>query len=93
MSDEHKGIYRKYRVERLNDSANKHKFCNYFVLDLDHDKFAIPALRAYAKACKKEYPQLAKDIQWALQLASGPKGEYFPASMSSALGLKMENES
>jgi hypothetical protein len=91
-SDEHRGIYEKYRVERLNDPTGKHKGCNFFVLDLVHDKFAIPALKAYAKACKKEFPQLAKDIQWAISLASGPKGEFFPTSISVAVALKMEHE-
>ena len=92
MSDEHRGIYEKYHVERLNDPEGKHAACNYFVLDLVHDKFAIPALRAYAKACERKFPQLAKDIRWSLRLASGPKGDYFPATLSSTMRLKMEHE-
>jgi hypothetical protein len=58
-----KGLYRKYSVKRLGDKAGKHKDCTYYVLDLDHDRFAIPALKAYVKACKKEYPDLAKDLK------------------------------
>ena len=27
-----------------------------------HDKFAVPALRAYATACENEYPNLAEDL-------------------------------
>jgi len=60
--EKHTGIYRKYSVKRLRDKEGKHKNCFFFVLDLNHDKYAIPALRAYAKACKKEYPELAKDL-------------------------------
>ena len=89
-SDENRGIYEKYRVERRSDPTGKHVRCNYFVLDLVHDKFAIPALRAYAKACKKEFPELASDIRWALSLASGPKGEFFPMSISAAVAIKIE---
>jgi phage terminase large subunit-like protein len=66
MNDQARGIYRKYNVRRLGDETGKHERCSYFVLDLVHDKFSVPALRAYAKACKKEHPQLAKDIRWAL---------------------------
>ncbi len=40
----------------------KHRDCKFFVLDLTHDKFSIPALRVYAMACREEYPQLADDI-------------------------------
>jgi len=62
MEDTEKGIYEKYIVIRRNDTAKKHADCAYFVLDLNHDKFAIPALAAYAKACEGEYPLLAFDI-------------------------------
>jgi hypothetical protein len=60
------GIYRKYQVSRTDGSSapgGKHECCAYFVLDLEHDEFAIPALKAYAKACRKEYPALADDIE------------------------------
>lgn len=56
------GLYQKYQVERLNDSAGKHRDCEYFVLDLVHDKFAIAALFTYAHHCKKEFPELALDL-------------------------------
>lgn len=66
--DQQVGVYRKYYVERLNDEQGKHKHCDYFVLDPRHDPFAIEALRAYAKACKDEYPLLANDLErWAIQ--------------------------
>jgi hypothetical protein len=59
------GIYGKYIVTRTDGRSQpgqKHSQCRYFVLDLDHDGFSVPALRAYAKACKKEYPELAKNL-------------------------------
>lgn len=71
IADQKKGLYRKYRVERLDGSSGpggKHEHCEYFVLDLVHDKFAQPALRAYASACAAEYPALAADL---MQKAGG----------------------
>jgi hypothetical protein len=56
----------KFKVTRRDGSSRrgqKHAFCEYFVLDYEHDKFAVPALRAYAKACAAEYPLLAKDLE------------------------------
>ena len=32
------------------------------MLDLTHDKYAAPALRAYAEHCQAEYPALADDL-------------------------------
>lgn len=57
-----RGLYRKYDVRRLNDPASKHTECEYYVLDLDHDRFSLPALLAYARSCNKQYPELARDI-------------------------------
>lgn len=57
----------KYKVERTDGSTasgGKHAGCDYFVLDLVHDKFAKVALVAYAEACEHEYPLLARDL-WA----------------------------
>jgi hypothetical protein len=62
---EPKGLYRKFAVTRADGSSKpggKHENCYYFVLDLDHDKYAIPALIAYASVCWEEYPELADDI-------------------------------
>jgi hypothetical protein len=67
-SDHKRGIYMKYRVVRLNDPKKKHKNCSYFVLDLSHDKFAGPALRAYSDACALEFPKLARDLRSILPL-------------------------
>lgn len=63
MSD---GIHRKYDVKRTDGSSapgGKHADCAYFVLDLEHDDFAIHALKAYANACAKSYPDLAADLR------------------------------
>jgi len=67
MTDKCKGLYRKYIVSRLDDVEGKHNKCFYFVLDTVHDKFAIPALKAYADACRAEYPLLAQDIDALLE--------------------------
>ncbi len=61
-ADEERGLYNKYHVERLNDPTGKHKDCEYFILDLVHDKHAYAALRAYILSCRKEFPQLADDL-------------------------------
>jgi hypothetical protein len=70
FDDKEIGLYRKFNVSRVDGSSEpggKHENCSYFVLDLYHDKFSIPALRAYAKACQVEYPELAKDIHEMLE--------------------------
>lgn len=65
MSDKKRRLYNKFTVTR-NDGRDKpdekHYGCRYFVLDLDHDPFAIDALRAYQEACWSKYPSLAVDL-------------------------------
>jgi hypothetical protein len=64
--DKECGLYDKYIVKRTDGSSEpgeKHESCEYFVLDLDHDKFALAALVVYAKACNNDYPILAKDLE------------------------------
>lgn len=60
--DEQRGIYEKFRVQRLDDSTGKHDECFYFVLDTDHDPFAKYALVAYALACRETHPTLSDDL-------------------------------
>ena len=63
-----RGLYAKFRVrrtDRRDERGEKHENCTYFVLDLMHDKHAIPAILAYACSCKKQYPELAKDLKIA----------------------------
>jgi hypothetical protein len=60
------GLYHKYMVRRRDGRSargEKHDGCEYFVLDLTHDKFAAPAVLAYAEACESEYPALAADLR------------------------------
>lgn len=64
-SDKYRGLYRKFKVERTDgssDEGHNHEFCDYFVLDLVHDKHARLALHAYADSCRKEYPKLAEEL-------------------------------
>jgi hypothetical protein len=71
------GLYRKYRVERTDGSSEpggKHHECEYFVLDLIHDKHAKAALLAYAESCKTEYPLLAHDLRAKAIFAVPQKG-------------------
>ena len=65
MDDKRRGLYNKFDVERTDggsEPGEKHQGCEYFVLDLDHDRHALPAIQAYADSCKAEYPKLAVDI-------------------------------
>ena len=70
MSDKTRGLYSKFTVSRADGSSSdggKHQNCEYFVLDLMHDPFAVPALKAYADACEGEYPLLAADLRAKLK--------------------------
>lgn len=62
MSDRKRGLYKKFEVSRIGDDG-KHKDCNYFVLDLNHDPHAIRAMHRYIYSCQEEYPLLAKDLR------------------------------
>jgi len=60
------GLYSKFSVHREDGSSGpggKHERCTFFVLDLNHDPFAVPAIRAYADACEAKYPELARDLR------------------------------
>ncbi len=60
------GLYEKFEVTRTDGRSapgEKHDGCEYFVLDLDHDPHALPALKAYEDSCRADYPALADDIQ------------------------------
>ena len=70
----------KYRVTRTDgghEPGRKHEACRYFVLDLDHDPSAIPALLAYAEACAATRPVLAgyrlKIVSNRLRLDDNPE--------------------
>ena len=63
--DTDRGLYRKYSVKRMDGTSapgQKHEGCEYFVLDLDHDPYALPAIRAYFMSCARAFPTLASDL-------------------------------
>ncbi len=87
------GLEQRYRVERRDGSSEpggKHDGCIYFVLDLNHDPYAVPALRAYIEAARGEYPFLAKDLERLLGVGETEPppalGEVSAASGSSSDG-------
>lgn len=72
---EQQGLFRKFEVRRVDGSdqpGGKHYGCRYYVLDLDHDKHAPAAMRAYAAACKDTHPDLAADIEAEFGAAPQP---------------------
>jgi hypothetical protein len=66
QDDSSKGLYRKYDVRRTDGRdapGEKHEGCLLFVLDLDHDPFAMEAIKAYALTAQQEgYGALASDL-------------------------------
>lgn len=67
MGQKNKGMYQKFIVKRTDGKdgkGEKHDGCEYFVLDLTHDKNAIPALLVYADVAEMDgYELLATDIR------------------------------
>lgn len=60
------GIYHKFNVSRVDGRdavGEKHAACQAFVLDLDHDPHALPAMIAYAESCHTAYPRLAAELR------------------------------
>lgn len=60
------GLYRKFNVTRTDGTdrpGGKHHGCEYFVLDLTHDPFAVHAIASYIIACRDQYPSLAHDLE------------------------------
>lgn len=69
MTDQTKGLYEKFRVERTDGTSapgGKHDGCEYFVLDMDHDDHARAAIEAYVLSLEsaEEYPKLAADLRY-----------------------------
>ncbi len=77
------GLYAKFKTIERSDGRSaegeKHHGCQYFVLDITHDKFAPAALEAYAEGCQLEYPELARDLKRQARLTPtkepAPDGE------------------
>ena len=60
-----RGLFPKYEVKRRDGGSApgaRHHKCRYFVLDLDHDLHALPAIVAYAESCAATHPQLSADL-------------------------------
>ena len=52
------------RADGRSRKGEKHAGCQYFVLDLNHDPMALPALRAYAKAALRHgYRNLSLELR------------------------------
>ena len=60
----------KYFVMRVGGTPHKHDSCDFFVLDWNHDPYAVPAALAYADACEEECPGLAHDLRVRVIVAS-----------------------
>jgi len=64
--DRDRGLYGKFfppeRADGEHKPGGKHDGCDYFILDLTHDEFAIPSIQAYALACAQSYPKLSVDL-------------------------------
>ena len=92
--DPKRGLYQKFwvsRTDRKHRPGKRHGKCPHFVLDLWPDRFAPPALRAYATACEKENPELAQDLrEAAVELERRiPKASPYATSMPEGhVGIK-----
>lgn len=80
IDDRKRGLYQRYTVKRVDGSSlplGRHHHCHYFVIDLNHDIYAGPALEAYADRCIDQYPLLAKDLYELVKIyedGGGPSG-------------------
>ncbi len=63
---EPKGLYGKYRIEKV-DGSPVDPGAVYFTLRLDTDKHARAAIRAYVESCREEAPELARDLERVLE--------------------------
>lgn len=73
------GLYPKFNVSRTDGRdapGEKHHGAEYFVLDLNDDPHAIPALAAYAESCKTDYPALATDLRAKISAATTGANEF-----------------
>ena len=96
MNDKTTGLYQKYLVKRTGGKSGmveKHDGCEYFVLDLTHDKHAIKALISYANSCRVEYPELAKDLrEIVVTMTTKKQGRHNMACNICGVGLHKTNE-
>lgn len=85
------GLYRKYDVRRLNDTTGKHANCEYYVLDMMHDKFAADALEAYCRACTQEFPSLAVDLYGKASKIRVQHNHFGPTNQAEINQLRSQN--
>lgn len=71
-SDRERGLYGKYRVERV-DGKDKGP---YFVLGYRTDRHSRAGLAAYAASCRQEFPALAADLDAELSKYPIPADEF-----------------
>jgi hypothetical protein len=74
------GLIHKFNVTRTDgqsEPGQKHDGCDYFVLDLTHDKFALNALIAYADVCRHDYPVLSMDLDEKIAKMKALQGTFF----------------
>lgn len=75
---EQQGLFRKFDVRRTDGSdatpMGKHYGCEYFVLDVNHDKNAPAALAAYADAVEATHAELARDMRERYELPHASQG-------------------
>jgi hypothetical protein len=79
-------LHRKYIVDRTDGSSGpggKHEHCDYFVLDLVHDRLAHGPLEVYARAAEREHPFLADDLYDKL---SAPRPGMWAGNFCSGIG-------
>lgn len=89
-TNEQQGLFRKFIVRRTDGSdapGGKHHGCDYFVLDVTHDRHAKAALAAYADAIEATHPRLASDMRTRWGLAAGDAGMPVVAQVSTSVGL------
>ncbi len=87
VTREQQGLIRKFNVTRTDGTdalGGKHYQCFYFVLDVDHDPFALPALTAYADACEDKLPALAVDLRKWVDERKGVSKPTFSVTMKLA---------
>lgn len=66
MPEQSKGLYNKYKVERIDGKPGREN-CQYFVVDVCHDPYGPAAVRAYIDALPDDFAQLKADLEKILQ--------------------------
>ncbi len=70
------GLTRKFSVMRLDPaSQRRHHTCRSFVLDLDHDPHALPAIEAYVASVADQEPKLAADLERIVEEVRGREAD------------------